>query len=247
MDALNYGCNPMFKYFFSLMLSSLLCYSSFVGAAETQNNTSSTQTLLNRPIINLGEQLVNQIQTDPTYVSMFKRIYNDNPTPENIINAVNQYKISLQQSSRFDEYMKGNKTALTPDEIHGYQLFKSYGCAACHSGPNFGGTQFKQLGVARNFLIERKTILTSADLGLAEVTQDTKDFYVFRVPALRNVELISPYYHDGSVKSLDEAVKLMGKYQLGVDIPDKDVNSIVAFLKTLTSTSLEKPNSKNGT
>lgn len=226
----------MFKGF---LLVALIWLSSLCFASESAN-TSNNQIKLNRLKINLGEQLFNQLETDPRLVEMVKRIYGEKVNPKNVIDALSEYKKSLDGTSRFDDYKKGNKKALTPEEIHGYQLFNSYGCNVCHSGENFGGTQFKQLGVVRNYMIERKTLLTPADLGLAEVTKKTKDFYVFRVPSLRNVAVTYPYYHDGSVKSLDEAVYLMGRYQLGVEIPDKDIKDIVQFLKTLTSKSLER-------
>lgn len=206
----------------------------------TTNTVIAEPIKINRLKSNLGESISNQIESDPLLINMFNKIYNGRITPENIIDAMTQYEHSLTMSSRFDDYLQGNKNALTADEKHGYELFKSYGCAACHNGTNLGGTQFKQLGVVRNYMIERKTILNPSDLGLAEVTKQTKDFYVFKVPSLRNVAITYPYYHDGSVKSLDEAVSLMGKYQLGVKIPDKDVKSIVAFLQSLTAKSLEK-------
>lgn len=145
-----------------------------------------------------------------------------------------------QHSSRFDNYLKGNKKALTPEEVHGYELFKSYGCAACHNGSNIGGSKFKKMGVAKNFLMENKTVITPADFGLYEVTKNTKDVYVFKVPSLRNISDKSSYYHDGSVKSLKEAVYLMGKYQVGVEIPANNVDAIAAFLNTLTDNPMPK-------
>lgn len=201
---------------------------------------SAQSVQINRLKANLGEQIYNQIESDPAYTEIFKKIYSEKITPQNMIDAISEYERSLKALSRFDDYRQGNKNALTREEIHGYQLFNSYGCAACHSGENLGGTQFKQLGVARNYIIERKTLLTPADLGLAEVTKKSKDFYVFKVPSLRNIAIAYPYYHDGSVKSLDEAVYLMGKYQLGVEIPDKDVKAIVQFLNSLTSKSFDE-------
>lgn len=231
----------MFKNLLCLAIAFL--FFSDVTFALNQNQSSNAQIKLDRLKINLGEQIFNQIEADPIYGEMFKKAYGENVTPKNVIDAIIEYERSLATSSRFDDYRQGKKNALTPEEIRGYQLFNSYGCGACHSGDSLGGTQFKQLGVARNYIIERKTLLTPADLGLAEVTKKSKDFYVFKVPSMRNVAITYPYYHDGSVKSLDEAVYLMGKYQLGVEIPDKDVKEIVLFLKSLTAKSFEKQNS----
>jgi cytochrome c peroxidase len=230
----------MFKPILQLAIA-LLAFSTIAGA-QTQAQSSDAPITLNRLKINLGDQIMTQIEADPVYQAAFKKIYGEKVSPKNIIDSITQYERSLTSSSRFDDYQHGNKTALTPEEIRGYQLFNSYGCGVCHSGENLGGTQFKQLGVARNYLIERKTLLTPADFGLSEVTKNTKDFYVFRVPSMRNVAITQPYYHDGSVKSLNEAVYLMGKYQLGVEIPDKDIKSIVMFLNTLTAKSLEHQN-----
>ena len=170
---------------------------------------------------------------------MFQVIYNGKITPETIADAINQYETSLIMSSRFDDYLHGNNAALSPEEIHGYELFKSYGCAACHTGPNLGGSKFKKMGVAKNYLIEHRTMITSKDLGLYEVTKNTNDVFVFKVPPLRNVSIMNSYYHDGSVKSLHEAVYLMGKYQLGIEIPKKNIDEIVAFLNALTAKSLD--------
>lgn len=227
----------MLKNFSIIALSFLFLSSYAVNAA--------TPVQINRLKADLGERIVDQIESDPALIELFNNIYSGKVTPENIIDAMKEYEHSRTASSRFDDYLSGNKNALTAEEKHGYELFKSYGCAACHNGVNLGGTQFKQLGVARNYIIERKTLLTPADLGLAEVTKKTKDFYVFKVPSLRNVAISYPYYHDGSVKSLDEAVSLMGKYQLGVEIPEKDVKTIVIFLKSLTAKSLESQETNN--
>lgn len=227
----------MLKHLFCVIATFLFSHALF---ATSSVNSSEAQTKLNKLKINLGEQIYNLIETEPSFAYQFKKIYGKPISPNNLMDVIKEYELSLTTTSRFDDYKKGNKSALTEEEIRGYQLFNSYGCGVCHSGENFGGTQFKQLGVARNYIIERKTLLTPADLGLAEVTKNIKDFYVFKVPSLRNVAIIYPYYHDGSVKSLDEAVYLMGKYQLGVEIPDKDVKEIVAFLKSLTAKSYEK-------
>lgn len=227
----------MFKCFVISAISFLFLATNSVGAAEPVK--------INRLKVDLSEHVIQLIETDPTTVDFFNKIYSGKITPENIIDAMKDYQRSLSTSSRFDDYLHGNKNALTSEEEHGYELFKSYGCAACHNGINLGGSQFKQMGVARNYVIERKTLLTPADLGLYEVTKKTKDLYVFKVPSLRNVGITYPYYHDGSVKSLNEAVYLMGKYQLGVEIPEKDIKPIVMFLKSLTAKSFNQKNTND--
>jgi len=224
----------MFKKF---LISAIAFFGLGIHAAMAAESQS-----INRLKVDLGEHIVKHIETDPTLVDLFNKIYPGKITPQNILDALINYKRSLTTASRFDEYLQGNKTALTAEEKHGYDLFKSYGCAACHNGPNLGGTQFKKMGVAKNYFIEQKTLITPADLGLYEVTKKTQDINIFKVPSLRNVGVSYPYYHDGSVKSLDEAVSLMGEYQLGTKIPQKDVMAIVTFLKSLTAKSLASQN-----
>lgn len=256
----------MVKILVILFCSLLLSFSNTTFAQEsTQQLTKHAK--LDRLKINLGDNLCNDtrlskknlllcstsqklimksnwteviptLESDPKYVEMFQKVYRGKITPENITDSIVEYEYSLVMPSRFDDYLHGNKEALTQKEIHGYELFKSYGCAVCHNGPNFGGSKFKKMGVAKNYLIEHRTLITRADFGLYEVTKNTNDVYVFKVPTLRNVGIMNSYYHDGSVKSLHEAVYLMGKYQLGVAIPEKNIEAIMAFLNSLTGKTL---------
>lgn len=231
----------MLKRFFPLFFLSIIAFSQAIYAAESVRS-GSEQPKLNRQKIDLGERVFDQIKANKTNEDLFHSLYYQPMTPANVIDALSHYERSLATYSRFDDYLRGNKNALTAEEKHGYALFQSYGCAACHNGPNVGGSQFKKMGQAKSYFVARKTIITPADLGLYEVTKKTDDMNVFRVPSLRNTAIISPYYHDGSVKTLDQAVYLMGKYQVGVEIPPKDVKAIVAYLKTLTAKSLEEKN-----
>jgi cytochrome c peroxidase len=183
-------------------------------------------------------KMIKMMETNPHYLKMFQEEYEGKITLNNIDNAIAEYNHSLSLPSRFDDYRKGDKQALTPEEIKGYKLFNSYGCAACHEGPNFGGKKFKKMGAAKNYMIGHYTLITPADLGLYEVTKNVNDQFVFKVPTLRNVSITYPYYHDGSVETLQQAVYLMGKYQLDVEIPDNDIAAIVAFLNSLTGKGL---------
>jgi cytochrome c peroxidase len=101
------------------------------------------------------------------------------------------------------------------------------GCATCHNGPDFGGRMFQKLGA-------QKTWPVTTDLGRVEITRNAADRMVFKVPSLRNVEKTGPYFHDGKVGTLDEAVRLMGQYQLNAQLEDRQVRQIVAWLRTLT-------------
>ncbi len=185
-------------------------------------------------------EVIKKLKQDPSYVAQFKKLYPDGITSANVIDAIVEFEHSLVTPSRFDDYLKGDKTALTAQELHGYELFKSYGCTACHHGINIGGSMYQKMGLVNDYFKDRKTPITKADMGKFNVTGQAADKHVFKVPTLRNVELTPPYFHDGSVKTLDQAVKMMGKYQLGVNIPQADVNDIVAFLKSLTGKELIK-------
>lgn len=184
--------------------------------------------------------VLNKLENDPSYVKMFTKAYSDQITPETITDAIAEYEKSLITPSRFDDYLRGNQNAITPEEKRGYQLFKSYGCEQCHRGINVGGDLFAQMGIFHDYFKNRGTPVTTADYGLYDVTKKECDRYVFKIPSLRNVAITAPYMHDGSVKTLNEAVYMMGYYELGVKIPPKDVNDIVAFLNSLTGKSLVK-------
>jgi cytochrome c peroxidase len=126
----------------------------------------------------------------------------------------------------------GDSQAITTIEARGYQIFKSYGCAACHQGVNFGGNLFEKFGIFDDPFAQRP--MSQADLGRFTVTGRESDRYVFRVPSLRNVAVTAPYFHDGGTASLQDAVAIMARNQLGRSMPQQDVGAIVAFLATLT-------------
>jgi cytochrome c peroxidase len=139
----------------------------------------------------------------------------------------------ITPNSRFDRYLLGDESAITAEEKAGYALFKSYGCVACHQGRNVGGNMFQIFGVMDDYFANRGHI-TDADYGRFNVTGREEDRFHFRVPSLRNVALTAPYFHDGTAESLDQAVMVMARYQLGVTMPAEDVGLIVKFLGTLT-------------
>jgi cytochrome c peroxidase len=173
------------------------------------------------------EKAVNSI---PFYKKEFYKVYGKKYiTAGMVADAIAEFEKALvTPDSRFDEYLKGNKNALTPEEKRGYFLFKSYGCVTCHNGVNLGGNSFQKLGV----FVDKINIPRGLDRYC--VTHKPWDEYVYKVPTLRNVALTAPYFHDGSVETLKEAVILMAKFNLGIELSDKDANAIVAFLKTLT-------------
>ena len=186
-------------------------------------------------------EVIVKLRRNSTYVTAFSDSYSNGITPENIADAIATFVRSLiTPNSRFDNYLKGNKSALTPYELAGYARFTSYGCITCHQGINIGGNMYQKLGVMRNYFEERGNI-TAADRGRYAVTNNPEDLYMFKVPSLRNVALTAPYFHDGSAQTLELAVVTMGKYQLGVSLLGEDVAKIVAFLRTLTGEYNGKP------
>ncbi len=192
------------------------------------------------PVLNPQEmgstwtEVIAKLRTDQQYNQSFRQIYNSDIQPEMIKDAIATFERSLNTpNSRFDRLLKGEKLAITAAEKAGYALFKSYGCVACHQGVNMGGNMFQSMGVMADYFANRGHI-NQADYGRFNLTKDPRDRYVFKVPSLRNIALTAPYFHDGQIQTLPEAVKLMGKYQLGIDIPSQDVVLIWQFLQTLT-------------
>jgi cytochrome c peroxidase len=174
------------------------------------------------------------LKQDPNYQKKFTQYFDNGITITNVKKAIVSFEHSLiTPNSRFDLYLKGNKKAISADELTGYNLFKQYGCISCHQGMAVGGNLFQKLGIMKDYFADRGNI-TKADFGRFNVTQQEADRFVFKVPSLRNIELTAPYFHDGSAETLDAAISTMMIYQLGVEPIKSDVQLIAAFLKTLT-------------
>ena len=177
------------------------------------------------------------LAADPSYVADFQAAFgSDTINQATITDAIAEYeKTLITPDSRFDQYLKGDDAALNTQEKHGYALFKDIGCSGCHTGPSMGGQAFEPMGLEGDYFAARGGPLTDADKGRIEVTHNPADMERFKVPNLRNIALTGPYFHDGSVKTLDQAVRNMARYQTpDHDISDQDVADIVAFLNTLT-------------
>jgi cytochrome c peroxidase len=185
--------------------------------------------------------VVDRLSRDPAVVAAFKESYGDGLRAGNVQDALAVFVRSLvTPNARFDKYLRGDATAVTPEELRGYQLFKSYGCVSCHQGVNVGGNMFQQFGVMGNYFASRGSVL-KADLGRYNVTGQEADRHVFKVPSLRNVALTAPYFHDGSARTLGEALDVMFKFQLGRSAPRQDKELIIKFLHTLTGEYRGKP------
>jgi cytochrome c peroxidase len=189
------------------------------------------------PVLNPGEMAMPDskavekvLSSMPEYVDAFKKAFPGDKKAlsfENAAKAIAAFERKLVTPGKWDAFLGGDKAALTDAEKEGFLKFVEAGCTACHNGPAVGGQLYMKLGLVTPWPNDK-------DLGRFEVTKNEADKQVFKVPSLRNVEKTAPYFHDGSVATLPEAVKLMGKHQLGKDLSDADVGSIVAFLGTLT-------------
>jgi len=171
----------------------------------------------------------------PGYPPMFKAAFPHDPEPvsrKNMALAIGAFERTLVTPSRFDDYLKGDVGTLSAKEQSGLSKFVSVGCIACHNGPGVGGGMYQKFGVMEDYW--NVTHSDPIDKGRADVTNKNEDLYMFKVPTLRNVEMTPPYFHDGSVATLSEAVKVMARLQLGAKLDEGDVEDIVSFLRSLT-------------
>ena len=153
-------------------------------------------------------------------------------SPANYAGALAAYQATLVTPGPFDRFMAGDDHALDEQQRSGLKSFVAAGCATCHNGANLGGTMLRKFGLVKDYWLE--TGAAKPDAGRFAVTRKEEDRYVFRVPMLRNVARTAPYFHDGSVERLDQAVRIMGTVQLGQTLDDATVAGIVAFLESLT-------------
>ena len=181
------------------------------------------------------EQIIAKLEADKKFARAFAEVYPDGLTEANITDAIEQFERTLiTPDSDFDKWLRGDDSALTADQIAGYELFKKYDCATCHAGPNLGGLSYELMGLRRDYFAERGIELTNEDNGRFKETQLERDRHRFKVPGLRNVEHTWPYFHDGTRETLEEAVRDMGLYQKDVELTESEIASIVSFLNSLT-------------
>lgn len=183
-----------------------------------------------------GKAVVKVLKGIPGYVEAFKKAFPDDKDPvtfENVGKAIGAFERKLVTPSRFDKFVKGDTTALKPEEIAGFNTFVDTGCATCHSGPFVGGLMFQKLGVVKPWPAPTDPG-AKPDEGRGAITKNDAEKGSFKVPSLRNITKTGPYFHDGSVGELNEAVKLMAAHQLGRDLTPEQTKSILAFLDTLT-------------
>ncbi|MCW0021349.1 cytochrome-c peroxidase [Rhizobium sp. BT-226] len=178
------------------------------------------------------DEILSTLGSDTRVVASFNELYPDGITRKNVIDAIVQFEKSLlTPNAPFDRYLKGDDKAISPQAAAGYSLFKSYGCASCHQGVNVGGNMLQVFGI---FGTPDGAALGEETPGSATNSGIAHEKPVFRVPPLRNVEKTAPYFHDGSARTLKDAINVMAGYQLGRQISETDVAKLEAFLNSLT-------------
>jgi len=176
------------------------------------------------------KKVVATLKAIPVYVKAFKAAFPRDKEPinyDNMAKAIGAFERRLVTPARWDKFLSGDQAAMTEVEKQGFNKFMETGCQTCHAGAFVGGAMFQKLGAVTPWP-------STSDLGRQAVTKQDADRMMFKVPSLRNIDKTGPYYHDGSVATLEDAVKKMADFQLGKKLADPDVQAIVAWLKTLT-------------
>lgn len=177
-----------------------------------------------------GPSVLAVLRGIPGYVDAFHTAFPDDAAPltfDNVGRAIAAFERGLVTPSRWDRYLEGDVAALSPEEVSGFDAFVETGCAQCHTGPYVGGAFYQKAGLVNPWF-------RLDDAGRFQVTGDPADRMVFKVPSLRNVEETWPYFHDGSIQRLEDAVRLMAWHQTGRELNETQVASIVTWLRTLT-------------
>lgn len=192
------------------------------------------------PILNPGEmampseaEVVKKLGAAKDYPPLFDKAFSGAGSKisyENIAQAIAAFERTLITRDRFDDFLKGSDKALSALELKGANLFLTTGCTTCHTGPLIGGGMYMKVGLVNPYE-------NTSDLGRFEVTKDNDDKFKFKVPTLRNIALTAPYFHDGKIATLPDAVKKMAWLQLGKELKDDEIKAIVAFLGSLTDKS----------
>ncbi len=184
------------------------------------------------------DTVATRLSGDAALARQFKAVYGEPSSPALLKDALSHFLRSLTTPSRFDRYLRGDQQALTAEEKSGYARFKSAGCVSCHQGINVGGNLFQRFGAMRE---PAAGAAIAVDQGRYALTGRESDRRMLRVPGLRNVALTAPYFHNGSVATLEEAVDAMFKYQLGRTPSEADKALVVRFLHTLSGEKMPPP------
>ena len=180
------------------------------------------------------QAVVERLSGIDEYVRLFSKAFPEEPsiTYDNLKKAIGAFERKLITPSKFDDYIAGNDDALNKKEKIGLQTFINSGCITCHSGNLLGGNLYQKFGLFGNYWEYTKS--KKIDNGKFDVTENENDRYFFKVPSLRNIEKTAPYFHDGSVQELNEAIRIIAKVQVNKDLTVKEIDEIIDFFKTLT-------------
>lgn len=211
------------------------------GDAKTLEEQIELAMVSRHEFNNSWDNVIAAISSDQELSKDFDAIYKNGVTKENIISSIVEFENTLvTPNSKFDKHLRSEVDILSEDEIKGYQTFKELGCISCHQGINIGGNLYQKFGVFYNYIAERGDI-KKPDYGRINVTDRLIDAYVFKVPSLRNIAVTAPYLHDGSAATIEEAISIMGKTQLGRLLTSDEILLIKSFLNTLTGEYKNRP------
>jgi cytochrome c peroxidase len=173
---------------------------------------------------------VQVIKSMPEYVAMFQKAFPQEPDPityNNMALAIGAFERGLVTPSKWDAYLNGDASALSDTQKQGFNTFAGTGCQWCHAGAYVGGAAYQKLGVV-------KAWPNQSDQGVYQLTKDDADRMVFKVPSLRNIKKTGPYFHDGSIATIEDAIRNMAVHQRGVTLTEAQVRSIEAWMDSLT-------------
>lgn len=176
------------------------------------------------------KQVIAVLNSMPEYVDAFQKAFpgeKDPVTYDNLGKAIGAFERKLVTPARWDKFLKGDQAALTAEEKAGFNTFVASGCQACHAGPVLGGKMFQKIGTAKPWP-------DTSDPGRFKVTKSEADRFMFKVPSLRNIEKTGPYFHDGKITTLKDAIAKMADYQLGRPLTDAEIQSIQTWMTSLT-------------
>jgi len=180
-------------------------------------------------------EIIPKLKNDSYFNTTFNKLSTSGITAENILKAITIYEQSLiTPNAPIDKYLLGDSNALTKQQIRGLDLFVNYGCATCHQGRNIGGNIYQKLG-----RIDIIPEVLRSDFGRFEVTHKESDKYVFKVPTLRNIADTAPYFHNGAINKLADAVRIMARTQLARELSDSEIKDIVALLQSFSAKTIE--------
>ena len=239
----NLPTSPGDEHKFGSRNSPTVIYASLHANQFWDGRAKDVEEQAGMPILNPVEHnipsekfLEDRLRGIPEYQMWFKKVFPNEQEPityKNLTNAIGAFERRLIPESRFDKWLNGDDKVLTEKEKAGLASFINNGCVACHSGVAVGGQMMQKFGLYGNYWEHTKS--KNIDNGLYDITKNEADKYVFKAPSLRNIEKTGPYFHDGSVKSLAEAIKIMSKLQNNKELSNQEVEEMIAFLKTLTA------------